>query len=58
MRAIVRDLGAHFEWVMQDTFIDAIAAARAPRVHVAMLDPSSLPSEIEVVIDVGIIIQS
>ena len=58
LRPIVRDLGAHFGWVMQDTFVDAVAAAGAPRVRVAVLDPSSLPSEIEVVTDAGTITQS
>ena len=27
---IIRDLGAHFGWVMQDMFVDMIAAARGP----------------------------
>ena len=44
LRPIVRDLGAHFGWVMQDTFADAVAAAGAPRVRVAVLDPSDRKS--------------
>ena len=34
LRPIVRDLGGHFGWVMHDTFVDAVAAASAPRVRV------------------------
>ena len=30
LRPILRDLGARFGWVMQDTFVDAVAAAGAP----------------------------
>ena len=58
LRLIVKDLGAHFAWVMQDTFVDAVAVAGAPRVRVAVLDPSSLPPEIEIVTNAGTITQS
>ena len=39
LRPVVRDLGAHFGWLMQDTFADAAAAQGVPRVKVAVLDP-------------------
>ena len=58
LRPIVRGLGAHFEWVMQDTFVDAVAALGIPRVRVALLDSSSMPLELEIVIDASTITQS
>ena len=39
LHPIIRDLGARFGWIMQDTFIDAVAAQGVPRVRVAVLDP-------------------
>ena len=39
LRPVVRDLGAHFGWLMQDTFADAAAAQGVPRIKVAVLDP-------------------
>ena len=43
LRPIIRDLGAHFGWLMQDTFADAVAAQGVSCVKVAVLDPQSLP---------------
>ena len=51
LRPIARDLGAHFGWVMQDTFVDAVVAVGVPSVWVEVLDPSSLYMELEIVID-------
>ena len=38
---MIRDLGAHFRWDMQDTFVDAVAAARVSKMRVVISDPSS-----------------
>ena len=38
-RPIISDLGAHFGWVMQDTFVNVVAAQGVPRVRVAIMDP-------------------
>ena len=57
LRPIVRDLGAHFGWLMHDTFVDAAAAQWVPRVKVAVLDPQSIPSEIEIATDLGVLTQ-
>ena len=43
---------------MQDTFVDAMAALGVPRVRVVVLDPASLPSELEIVTDAGIVTQT
>ena len=43
--------------LMQDTFADAAATQGVPRVKVAVLDPQSIPSEIEIVTDSGVLTQ-
>ena len=55
---IVKDLGAYLGWVMQNTFVDAMVAQGVPRVRVAVMDPSSLRSKLEIVRDAGVITQS
>ena len=58
LRPIIKDLGAHFGWVMQDTFVDTVAATGVPKVHVAVLNPSSLPAKLKIVTDASTITQS
>ena len=43
---------------LRDMFVDAMAVAGVPKVHVAILDPSTVPYGLEIVIDAGIITQS
>ena len=43
LRPIIKDLGAHFGWIMQNTFVDAAAAQGISSIKVAVLDPESIP---------------
>ena len=58
LHPIIRDVGAHFKWVMQDTFVDAVDALGVPRVKVAIMNPSSLPSNLEIMTNASTITQS
>ena len=55
LHPIIRDLGAHFGWIMQDTFVDAVAAQWVPHVRVVVLGPQSIPAEIEIVMVASVV---
>ena len=42
---------------MQDIFVDAVAARGVPRVRVAILDPQSIPTKVEIVTDASVVTQ-
>lgn len=48
LRPCIPHFGANFGWAIQDTFGDAVASVGAPRIRVALHDPSLIPQILKI----------